>query len=338
MPNSRPRTVTGFLYRLLSFILFLFSSIVIVLAQQPDSGPTGGLRWRMIGPFRGGRSNAVSGVAGESNLYYFGSVGGGVWKTTNGGVTWEPIFDDQPIASIGALAVAPSNPNIIYVGSGEADFRSNLSYGNGVYKSTDAGKTWTNIGLRDSRHIARIIVDPRDPGVVLVAALGEAYGPNPERGVFRSTDGGATWQKVLYKDENIGAIDLAADPDNPQTLLAALVHDQRPPWSIYAPTTTSGAIYKSSDGGATWSLITGGGLPGGDWGRVGLAIARGTHGRRVYALIDTKDGGLFRSDDAGQTWTLVGTDQRIRGRLWYFGEVVVDPVDPNTVYLPNVSI
>jgi photosystem II stability/assembly factor-like uncharacterized protein len=336
MPNSRLRTVTGFLHRLPRFILFLVSSIG--LAQQPDAGSTGGLRWRMIGPFRGGRSNAVSGVAGQPNLYYFGSVGGGVWKTSNGGVTWEPIFDDQPIASIGALAVAPSNPNIIYVGSGEADFRSNLSYGNGAYKSTDGGKTWTNIGLRDSRHIARIVVDPRDPGVVLVAALGEAYGPSSERGVFRSTDGGATWQKVLYKDENIGAIDLAADPDNPQTILAAVVHDRRPPWSIYAPTTTSGAIYKSSDAGATWSQLTGGGLPGGDWGRVGLAIARGTHGRRIYASIDTREGGLFRSDDAGQSWTLVGTDQRIRGRLWYFGEVVVDPVDPNTVYIPNVSI
>jgi photosystem II stability/assembly factor-like uncharacterized protein len=336
MPNPHLRRVSGFLHAVASFILFLLSATAA--AQQPDSSMTDGLRWRMIGPFRGGRSIAVSGVAGQPNLYYFGSVGGGVWKTTNGGVTWEPIFDGQPIASIGALAVAPSNSDIIYAGSGEADFRSDLTYGNGVYKSADGGRTWTNIGLRDSRHIARIIVDPRNPDVLLVAALGEAYGPNPERGVFRSTDGGTTWQKVLYKNENTGAIDLAADPDDPQTIFAALVHDQRPPWSIYAPTTTSGAIYKSGDGGATWTQITGGGLPGGDWGRVGLAIARGTHGRRIYALIDTKEGGLFRSDDAGQSWTLAGADPRIRGRLWYFGEVVVDPKDPDTVYLPNVSI
>jgi photosystem II stability/assembly factor-like uncharacterized protein len=307
-------------------------------AQQTDPSLYGGLRWRMIGPFRGGRSNAVSGIEGRPNVYYFGSVGGGVWKTSNAGETWEPIFDGQPIASIGALAVAPSDPNIIYVGTGEADFRSNLTYGDGMYKSTDGGKSWIHIGLRDSRHIARVLVDPRNPNNVLVAALGDAYGPNSERGVYRSTNGGSTWQKVLYKDENIGAIELAVDPDDPQTVYAAMVHDQRPPWSTYAPTTTSGAIYKSVDGGVTWKQITGGGLPGGDWGRVGLAVARGTRGQRVYALIDAKDGGLFRSDDAGQTWTLVGTDPRIRGRLWYFCEVTVDPKDPNTVYLPNVSI
>jgi photosystem II stability/assembly factor-like uncharacterized protein len=309
------------------------------MAQPVDPSLTSGLRWRMIGPFRGGRSIAVSGIEGQPNIYYFGSVGGGVWKTVNGGETWEPVFDGQPIGSIGALAVAPSNPNVIYVGTGEADLRSDLSYGNGMYKSTDAGKTWTHIGLGDSRHIARITVDPRNPDVVLVAALGEAYGPNPERGVFRSTDGGATWQKVLYKDANIGAIDLAADPDDPQTFYAALLHDQRPPWSTYPPFTTSGAIYRSADGGVTWQQISGGGLPSsGDWGRVGLAVARGTHGQRVYALIDARDGGLFRSDDAGKTWTLVATDSRIRGRLWYFSEVIVDPKDPDTVYLPNVSI
>jgi photosystem II stability/assembly factor-like uncharacterized protein len=306
--------------------------------QQVDPSLTNGLRWRMIGPFRGGRSNAVSGVAGQPGIYYFGSVGGGVWKTVNAGETWEPIFDGQPIASIGALAVAPSNPDVIYVGTGEATFRSDLSYGNGMYKSIDAGKSWSHIGLRASRHIARVLVDPQNPDVVLVAAVGDAYGPNPERGVFRTTDGGATWQKVLYNDENIGAIDLARDPDDPQTIYAALLHDQRPPWSAYPPATTSGAIYKSGDGGVTWQQLTGGGLPGGDWGRVGLAVAAGTHGQRVYALIDTKDGGLFRSDDAGKTWTLVGTDPRIRGRLWYFCEVTVDPKDRDTVYLPNVSI
>src|SRR5215470_8487902 len=209
-----------------SFVL-AFVSVALILAaiatlpasaQQIDPGLYNGLRWRMIGPFRGGRSNAVASIEGRPNVYYFGSVGGGVWKSTNGGETWEPIFDSQPIASIGALAIAPSNPDIIYVGTGEATLRSNLTYGNGMYKSTDAGKTWTHIGLVDSRHIARVLIDPRNPEIVLVAALGEAYGPNPERGVFRSTDGGASWQKVLYKDENIGAVDLAPDPDNPQTV------------------------------------------------------------------------------------------------------------------------
>src|SRR5258707_642863 len=268
-----------------SFSVFLLLTALLpccVWAQQSDPGLYGGLRWRMIGPFRGGRSTAVSGIEGQPNVYYFGAVGGGVWKTTNAGGTWEPIFDSQSIASIGALAVAPSNPDIIYVGTGEADFRSDLTYGNGMYKSTDGGKSWNNIGLHDSRHIARVLIDPRHPEIVLVAAVGEAYGPNPERGVFRSTNGGANWQKVLYKDENTGAIDLAFDPDNPQTVYAALLHDQRPPWSTYAPTTTSGAIYKSTDGSVAWKQITGGGLPAGEWGRVGLAGARGTHGQGVY--------------------------------------------------------
>ncbi len=321
------------------FALALFS--VLTVAQQISQQDYAGLRWRMIGPYRGGRSIAVSSVEGQPNLYYFGSVGGGVWKTTNAGETWQPIFDSQPIASIGALAVAPSNPNTIYAGTGEADFRSNLTYGDGIYKSTDAGKTWSNIGLRASRHIARILVDPRDPAIVLVAALGDAYGPSTERGVYRSTDGGGNWQRVLFKDNDTGAIDLAADPDNFQTLYASLVHDQRPPWSTYAPTTTSGEIYKSTDGGLTWKLITGGGLPAGDMGRIGLAVARGTGGKRVYALIDAlqdKERGLYRSDDSGQTWAKVSTDPRIASRGWYFGEITVDPKNPDVVYTPNVSI
>ena len=329
----------SFLRALLTKLLCLVILLPVAgLAQQVDPSLYGGLRWRMIGPFRGGRSIAVSGVPNQPNVYYFGAVGGGVWKTTNSGETWEPIFDSQPIASIGALAVAPSNPNIIYVGTGEADFRSDLTYGNGMYKSTDAGKSWTSIGLRASRHIARILIDPGNPDIVLVAALGEAYGPSAERGVYRSTDGGANWQRVLSKDENTGAIELAADPDNFQTLYAALLNDRRPPWSTYPPSTTAGAIYKSTDSGVTWKQITGGGLPEGDWGRVGIAVARGTQGRRVYALIDAKQGGVYRSDDAGQTWTRAGTDRRLLGRLWYFGEISVDPKDPDTIYVPHVSI
>ncbi|HET9284784.1 MAG TPA: hypothetical protein VFR24_22770 [Candidatus Angelobacter sp.] len=317
--------------------LFVLLASSFMVAQQLDSALYGGLRWRMIGPHRGGRTVAVSGVESQPNVYYFGGVGGGVWKSVNGGITWQPIFDSQSIASIGALAVAPSNPDVIYVGTGESDFRSDLTYGNGVYKSTDGGRTWKNIGLKDSRHISRIAIDPQNPDIVFVAAMGSAYGPGAERGVFRSTDGGSTWQKVLYRDEDSGAIDITLDPDHPQTVWAALLHDRRPPWSAYPPVTVSGAIYKSTDGGNVWNPVTGGGLPGGDWGRIGLAVARGTHGQRVYALIDTKDGGVFKSDDGGQTWIRTSHDPRL-GRLWYFGELYVDPKNPDTVYIPNVSI
>src|SRR5262249_6150616 len=234
-------------------VLFLLPFSAFAQQAAPDLS---GLRWRMIGPFRGGRSIAVSGIAADPNTYYFGAVGGGVWKTINGGITWKPIFDSQPIGSVGALAVAPSKPDIIYVGTGEADFRSDLTYGNGVYKSTDAGNTWTNIGLRDTRHIGRIIVDPNNANIALVAALGHAYGPNPERGVFRSTDGGTTWQKVVYTDENTGAIDVQFDPDNSQTVYAALWSAHRPPWSSYPPINGNGQLAKSTDGGVTWKQIT----------------------------------------------------------------------------------
>jgi photosystem II stability/assembly factor-like uncharacterized protein len=320
-----------------AFVLFVLMSGA-ALAQQLDPGLYSGLRWRMIGPHRGGRTVAVSGLEGQPNVYFFGGVGGGVWKTANGGITWEPIADSLPISSIGALAVAQSNPNIIYAGTGEADFRSDLTYGTGIYKSTDGGRTWKSTGLTGTRHISRIVLDPRNPDVVYVAAMGSAYGPGPERGVFRSTDGGANWQRVLFRDENSGAIDIALDPDHPQTVWAALVHDRRPPWSVYPPVTINGAIFKSNDGGSVWNPVTAGGLPEGDWGRVGLAVARGTHGQRVYALIDAKDGGLFKSDDGGQTWLRTGADSRIRGRMWYFGELYVDPKSPDTVYVPNVSL
>lgn len=308
-------------------------------AWNQVTGPLGGLHWRMIGPFRGGRTIAVSGVEGQPSVFYFGGVGGGVWKSNNAGETWEPIFDKAPIASIGALVVAPSDPNIIYVGTGEADFRSNLTYGIGVFKSTNAGKTWSNIGLNGSRHIARIAVDPKNPQHVLVAAMGSAYGAGPERGVFLSNDGGVTWQKTLYKDPDTGAIDVQMDADNPQTVLASMTKDRRPPWSTYAPTTGGGAIYKSNDGGSTWTQITGGGLPSGEIGRIGLAVSRG--GKCIYALVDAKDDkdrGLYRSDDSGQTWQKVSSDPRISSRGWYFGEVDVDPKNPDVVYTPNVSI
>src|SRR5215510_3011075 len=224
--------------------------------QQYDGSLYSGLRWRSIGPFRGGRVNGVTGVRGQPNTFYFGSVGGGVWKSTNAGRTWTPIFDSQPVASIGALAVAPSNPNVIYVGTGETDVRSQISYGNGMYKSTDAGKTWAHIGLDDTRQIGRVIVDPKNPDVVFAAALGHVYGPNPDRGVFRSRDGGKTWQKALFKNENVGAADLALDPQDSQIIYASLWNTRRPPWSIYPPSYgPGGGLYKSADGDADASQI-----------------------------------------------------------------------------------
>jgi photosystem II stability/assembly factor-like uncharacterized protein len=294
------------------------------------------LQWRMIGPFRGGRVAAVSGVAGDARTFYFGSVGGGVWKTTDAGTVWSPVFDQQSIASIGAIAVAASNPNVIYVGTGEADIRSQICFGDGVYKSTDAGKTWANVGLRDTRQIAKILVDPRNPNLVYVAALGHAYGPNPERGVFRSSDGGATWQKVLFTTADVGAVDLAWDAANTKVIYATLWNGRRPPWSQYAPIEGPGSgLWKSVDGGDHWNQVTGHGLPEGTWRRSGVAVA----GRRIYVLIDAAPGaGLYRSDDAGETWTQASADNRITSRGWYFSGITVDPANPDLVYVPNVAL
>jgi photosystem II stability/assembly factor-like uncharacterized protein len=296
------------------------------------------MRWRLVGPFRGGRALAACGVPGHPNTFYFGAVDGGVWKTTDAGRVWKPIFDNEPIASIGAIAVAPSDPNVIYVGTGEADMRSDISYGDGMYKSTDGGKTWRHIGLTDTRQIGRVLVDPHNPNVVFVAALGHAYGPNAERGVFRSIDGGRTWQKVLYKNDNIGAIDLAFDPADPQIIYAALWQTRRPPWNVYPPSNGPGSgLYQSTDGGATWRHLTGRGLPAKGLGRIGIAFAP-SDPTRIYLLIDAVRGGLYRSDDSGQHWVRIDSDPRIWERGWYFGGVTVDPKNPNIVYVCNTAL
>ena len=327
---------------LLSFLIALCMSVRLAAGpdtpKQIDPKLFQELRWRSIGPFRGGRALAVTGVRGQSEVYYFGSVGGGVWKTTDAGRTWKPIFDSQPVASIGAIAVAPSDANVIYVGSGEADMRSSISVGNGMYKSTDGGKTWKHIGLSDSRQIGRILVDPHDANRVFVAALGHAYGPNQERGVFRSKDGGKNWQKVLFHDENTGAIDLAFEPGNPKTIYAALWQARRPPWSIYPPSNGPGSgLYRSNDGGDHWDPVTGHGLPSEGLGRMGISFAP-SNPRRVYVILDAKGGGLYRSDDGGQSWQRISKDHRIWGRGWYFSEVAVDPKNADVVYVPNTSI
>jgi len=299
-----------------------------------------GLKWRSIGPFRGGRAVAVTGVPGQPNHFYFGAVGGGVWESTSAGETWTPIFDDEDVQSIGAIAVAPSDPNVLYVGTGEADMRSQISYGDGMYKSTDGGKKWTHIGLIDTRQIGRIIVDPHNPNLVFVAALGHAYGANEDRGVFRSSDGGATWQKVLYKNENVGAIDLAFDPRDSHTIYASLWATRRPPWTIYPPSIgPGGGLYKSTDGGDHWTELQGG-LPSEGDGRIGIGVSP-SDPSRVYAIIDNSDpkkGGLYRSNDAGETWQLMDNDQRIWGRGWYFCVTVVDPKNADKLYVSNTSI
>lgn len=325
--------------RVLSVVMMLVAGGLSVFAQQQqyDLNTYSGLRWRMIGPFRGGRVNGVSGVPGQPNTFYFGSVGGGVWKTNNSGRTWTPIFDSQPIASIGAIGVSPSNPNIVYVGTGEADMRSQISYGNGMYKSVDAGKTWAHIGLDGTRQIGRVLVDPKNPNTVFVAALGHAYGPNPERGVYLTHDGGAKWQKVLFKNDSVGAIDLAFDPQNSQIIYATLWNTRRPPWSIYPPSYgPGGGIFKSTDGGNTWQQLSVG-IPTEGLGRVGIAVAR-TNRNRVYAIVDAKAGGLYASDDAGATWRLVSGDKRIWGRGWYFNKVTADPKNADIVYVSNTSL
>ena len=294
------------------------------------------MQWRLLGPFRAGRSVAVAGVPGAPDHYYFGAVAGGVWETDNSGVTWHPIFDGEPIASIGAIAVAPSNPQVIYVGTGEADIRTDISYGDGVYRSDDGGKTWRHLGLDDTRRIGRVVIDPRNPERVWVAALGHAFGPNEQRGVFRSADGGRTWQKVLYRDENTGAIDLALDPSNANTIYAALWAGRRPPWNVYPPSNGYGAVYKSTDGGNTWQTL-GGGIPGGPGvGRIGIAVAA-SEPQRIYAQVDAEKGGVYRSDDGGTSWTLMADEDRIWHRGWYLGSVTVDPLHADVVYVMNTT-
>ncbi|HVT03121.1 MAG TPA: hypothetical protein VHL58_07045 [Thermoanaerobaculia bacterium] len=324
-----------FLRRLLAPAFFLLASVQAGAAIDPVLFQD--LNWRLLGPFRGGRVLAVSGVPKEPLHFYFGSVNGGVWETVDAGRTWRPIFDSQPIGSIGALAVAPSAPRTIYVGSGEADMRSDISQGNGVYKTTDGGATWRNVGLADSQQIGRVVVHPENPDVVYVAALGHPYGPNAERGLFRSVDGGKSWKRVLGQNENVGAIDVAFEPGNPRVLYAALWQTRRTPWSIYPPSNGPGSgLYKSSDGGDTWRELKGNGLPDKP-GRIGLAVAL-TRPQRVYALIDAEKGGMYRSDDGGANWTRTSDDIRIWGRGWYFGGVTVEPRNADVVYSCNTNL
>ncbi len=321
--------------RVVALGVLLCSSFAANGFAQVNPAVVGGMKWRQVGPFRGGRVLAVAGVPGDPNIYYFGAVAGGIFKSTNGGLSWTSTFDHQSISSIGAIAVADSDPNVLYAGSGEACLRGNISYGDGVYKSTDAGRTWKNVGLKDTRHIGAVIIDPRNPDIALVAALGHAWGPNAERGVFRTADGGKTWQKVLYKDDNTGAIDVVFDPHNSNVVYASLWQVRRQPW-YFNSGGPGGGLYKSVDGGLTWKQLQGGGLPEGNLGRIGIAVS-GADSNRVYALIEAKEGGLYRSNDAGNSWTRVNDDERYRQRAWYFSHVFADPKQVDTVYVLNTG-
>jgi photosystem II stability/assembly factor-like uncharacterized protein len=313
-------------------------ALLIPLTAFAAGEPFGDLHWRLIGPFRGGRVLAVTGVPGEPQHFYFGGVNSGVWETNDAGRTWQPIFDSQPIGSIGAIAVAPSNPKILYVGTGEADMRSDIAQGDGMYRSADGGKTWAHIGLGGSQQIARVIVHPSNPDLVYVAALGHPYGPNAERGLFRSKDGGKTWQRVLSRNDNdTGAVDVAFDPSNPNTIYAALWQTRRTPWSIYPPSNGPGTgLFKSTDGGDSWTEIKGHGFADKP-GRIGIAVAP-SQPQRVYAVVDAPAGGIYRSDDGGANWTRTSSDSRVWSRGWYFGNVNVEPQNADVVYSININV
>ncbi len=295
-----------------------------------------GMQWRLIGPYRGGRALAVTGVRGQPEVFYMGSVSGGVWKTVDGGNSWTPLTDHEPIASIGSIAVPDSDPNVIYVGTGEGCPRGDVTHGNGVWKSLDAGKTWVHLGLEQTETIPKIIVNPQNPNEVFAAALGHIFGPNAERGVYKSSDGGKTWKKVLYKDEKTGAVDVAFEPSNPHVLFAALWEVNRTPYSLSSGGPGSG-LYRSTDDGETWKQLLGHGLPSGIWGRVGVSVSR-ADSNRVYALIEAAQGGLYRSDDGGDTWTLINGDHKLWQRAWYYMHVFADQKSADTLYVLDVSM
>jgi len=296
-----------------------------------------GLEWRQLGPFRGGRVEAVAGDPRERNTFYFGSCGGGVWKTTDGGLYWRNVSDGFfKRASVGAIAVAASDPNVVYAGMGEACIRGNVSHGDGVYRSTDGGKTWTHLGLENTRNIGKVRVHPQDPDIAYVAALGHAHGPNPERGVFRTRDGGKTWRKVLSRGPKAGGIDISIDPTNPRIVYAALWEAIRRPHQLISGGDGSG-LFKSTDGGDTWTEISRNrGLPKGVLGKISVAVAP-ARPERVYALIEARDGGIFRSEDGGLTWSAGSEDRELRQRAWYYTHLFVDPKDAETVWVLNVD-
>src|SRR5687768_14516415 len=317
--------------------LLASSGISAPAPAQSDSLLLASYEWRSIGPDRGGRSIAVSGVRGRPREAYFGAVGGGLWKTMDGGQTWAPVTDGQiRSASVGAVAVAESNPDIVFIGMGESCIRGNIMAGDGVYKSTDAGKTWAHIGFRDAQNISRVRVHPTNADIVFVAAFGHHSAPNAERGVFKSTDGGKTWKKTLFRDDKTGAVDLWIDRNNPNVIFAALWEAYRLEYQMSSGGPGSG-LFKSTDGGETWKEITQNpGLPKGVIGRIGVSVS-GADSNRVYALVEHQNGGLFVSDDGGATWKLTNDNRSVRQRAFYYTHVTADPKAKDTVYLLNTA-
>jgi photosystem II stability/assembly factor-like uncharacterized protein len=302
-----------------------------------DSVLYSNLKYRLIGPFRGGRSAAVVGDSNQKNVFYMGATGGGVWKTTDGGSNWKNISDKYFGSTIGAVAVAPSDPAVVYVGEGENTMRGNVSEGlNGMWKSEDGGRSWKNIGLKDARHIVRIVVHPKNPDVVWVAATGHLFGPNEERGVYKTTDGGKSWRRVLFSNNLSGAVDLVMEPENPKVFYASTWRVIRTPYSLESGGEGS-ALWKSTDGGETWKNISRNkGLPKDTLGIIGVAVSA-TNPDRIYSIMESKTGGLFRSDDGGESWTKMNSDNEIRQRAWYYTKVFIDPKNDNQVYVLNVS-
>jgi photosystem II stability/assembly factor-like uncharacterized protein len=314
----------------------LFTAAPVLAQSGIDSSAFKSLSWRNIGPQRGGRSVAVTGSAARPQEYYMGTTGGGVFKSTDGGDDWAPVSDKYFGGSIGAIAVSESNPDIVYVGGGEFPIRGNLSHGDGVYKTTDGGKTWRYMGLIETRHISKIKISPTNPDIVYVAALGKVFETGPDRGVYKSVDGGESWKKVLFRDDTTGAVDLVMDPNNPDVLYAGLWTAYRRPWTMVSGGTGSG-LFKSTDGGETWKEITRNpGLPKGLIGNLGITVSP-ANSKRLYAIVEADDGGVFRSDDAGATWTRVNAERKLRQRAWYYSRIFADPKDENGVYVLNVQ-
>ncbi len=335
--NAVPKEMDMTTGRRLLMTLTVLLSISAFAADKPttDTDQLDGLEYRLIGPAAGGRVSRAIGVTGDPLTYYAATAAGGVWKSVNGGTKWESIFDDQPISSIGSITVAPSDPNVVWVGSGEANIRGNVGEGNGIYRSTDAGETWSHVWKAEGQ-IGSMAVHPTDPDVAFAAVLGSPFGPGADRGVFRTTDGGATWQKVLYKDADTGASDVCFHPTNPRILYAGLWQTRRQPWGMTSGGPGSG-LYVSRDSGETWKQLEGEGLPEGIWGKVGVRVAA-SEPDRVYALIEAEEGGLFRSDDGGAKWERINPSWGLRQRAWYYTTLTIDPVNADVVWFPQVAM